>query len=213
MNPTDLDPMRRRLLTAALPHVPFDGWTGAMLLRAAAEAGIAPGLAARAFPRGVADLLEFWLRETDRAMLAGLDEMDLKHMRVRERIAAAIRIRLTHAAPHREAVRRALALQALPHEAPRALASLYRTVDAIWHAAGDTATDWNFYTKRLLLAGVYSATLLYWLDDKSDGCAETWKFLDRRLGDVMGIQRLRGRLAKLAENLPDPFKLTRRWAG
>jgi ubiquinone biosynthesis protein COQ9 len=145
-------------------------------------------------------------------MLDELARRDLAAMKVRERIAAAIRIRLTQQAPHREAVRRALSLEALPRHAPAALAALYRTVDAIWYAAGDTATDWNFYSKRLLLAGVYSSTLLIWLDDRSEGLAATWAFLDRRIDDVMQIQKLRGRLDRLVGRLPDPLGLLRRRA-
>jgi ubiquinone biosynthesis protein COQ9 len=86
------------------------------------------------------------------------------------------------------------------------LTSLYRTVDAIWQVAGDTATDWNFYTKRLLLAGVYGSTLLFWLDDKSEGFAATWAFLERRLADVMRIQKARGALDRLMERLPETFR-------
>jgi ubiquinone biosynthesis protein COQ9 len=107
-------------------------------------------------------------------------------------------------------VRRALTLEALPQQGPRALKQLYRTVDAIWYAAGDTATDFNFYTKRMLLAGVYAATLLHWLDDKSEGFAATAAFLDRRISDVMKIQQAKGKLGKLVERLPNPFRRLRR---
>jgi ubiquinone biosynthesis protein COQ9 len=131
-------------------------------------------------------------------------------MKVRERVKTAILTRFELVAPHREAVRRALTLEALPQHAPRALKQVYRTADAIWYAAGDTATDFNFYTKRLLLAGVYSTTLLRWLDDKSEGFSATAAFLDRRLADVMRIQQAKGRLAKLAEKLPDPRRFRHR---
>jgi ubiquinone biosynthesis protein COQ9 len=203
---------KRRILAAALPHVAFDGWSGGLIARAAAEAGLDPSVALRAFPEGPIDLVSFWIAEADRQMLDELARRDLAAMKVRERIAAAIRIRLTQQAPHREAVRRALSLEALPRHAPAALAALYRTVDAIWYAAGDTATDWNFYSKRLLLAGVYSSTLLIWLDDRSEGLAATWAFLDRRIDDVMQIQKLRGRLDRLVGRLPDPLGLLRRRA-
>jgi len=201
---------KRKLLAAALPHVPFDGWGGGTLARAAKEAGLAPSIVPRACPRGPIDLVEFWLQEADRTMVAELAARNLKPMKIRERIATGVRVRLEQIAPHREAVRRALALLAMPGYAPGGLGALYRTVDAIWHAAGDTATDWNFYTKRLLLAGVYSSTLMFWLDDKSEGLAATWAFLDRRINDVMRIQKVRGRLDKLAEKLPDPFRLLRK---
>jgi ubiquinone biosynthesis protein COQ9 len=201
---------KRALLQAMLPHVPFDGWSARALNQAAHDAGLDSGVVLRAFPGGAADLLDFWVAETDAAMLRALESRDLAAMKVRDRVKLAVLTRLELAAMHREAVRRALALEALPQNAPRALKQLYRTVDAIWYAAGDTATDFNFYTKRMLLAGVYATTLLQWLDDKSEGFAATEAFLDRRLADVMRIQQAKGKLAKLAERLPNPFRNLRR---
>ncbi|WP_374298103.1 COQ9 family protein, partial [Sphingomonas sp.] len=99
---------------------------------------------------------------------------------------------------------------AMPLNAALALKLLYRTVDAIWYAAGDNATDFNFYTKRGLLAGVYSATLLYWLNDRSQDCADTWAFLDRRIEEVMQVPKLLGRLGSLTERLPNPFRVAQR---
>lgn len=201
---------KRALLEAMLPHVPFDGWTARSLALAVRDTGFDNGVALRAFPGGAADLLDFWVSETDAAMLRVLEGRDLAAMKVRERVRLAVMTRLELTAPHREAVRRALALEALPQHALRALKQLYRTVDAIWYAAGDTATDYNFYTKRLLLAGVYGATLLHWLDDKSENFAGTAAFLDRRLGDVMRIEKAKGKLARLADRLPNPFRNLRR---
>jgi ubiquinone biosynthesis protein COQ9 len=201
---------KRALLEAMLPHVPFDGWTAKSLNLAARDAGLETGVVLRAFPGGPADVLDFWVSETDAAMLRVLEGRDLAAMKVRERVKLAVLTRLELAAPHREAVRRALTLEALPQHAPRALKQVYRTVDAIWYAAGDTATDYNFYTKRLLLAGVYGATLMHWLDDKSEGFAGTSAFLDRRLADVMQIEKAKGKLAKLADRLPNPFRNLRR---
>src|SRR5205085_12427037 len=111
--------------------------------------------------------------------------------------------------PWREAVRRALVVLALPHNAPPALRLLYETVDAIWYAAGDNATDFSFYTKRAILAAVYGATLLYWLEDRSPEFSDTRAFLDRRLADLGSLTRLRDDAARLAERLPDPFRLFR----
>ena len=133
--------------------------------------------------------------------------------KTREKVALAIRLRLEAEAGHREAIRQALSFLALPTNAPLGAKCLYRTVDAIWYAAGDKATDFSFYTKRALLAGVYSATVLYWLNDKSEESAATWSFLDRRIADVMKIYELRARLDRFAEQLPDPFRLFRRPAG
>ena len=141
-------------------------------------------------------------------MLDGLAERDLAAMKVRARIAAAVRLRLELLEPHREAVRRGLAFFALPPNAAVGLKCLYRTVDAIWYAAGDRATDYNFYTKRLLLAGVYSSTLLFWLDDASEGREATWAFLERRIAEVLKVG---GRLGKAVSGVLDlPDRLARR---
>lgn len=201
---------KRQLLKALLPHVPFDGWSAKALAAAAKDSGMDAGMASRVFPKGAAEALDFWIRETDTAMLAALEAQDMAALKIRERIAAAVMTRLDLVAPHREAVRRALALEAQPHQAPRLLGQLYRSVDAIWYAAGDTATDFNFYSKRLLLAGVYGATLLYWLEDKSEGFSATRAFLMRRVEDVMRIQKLRASLEKAVARLPNPFRFLKR---
>lgn len=183
------DRERRRLLDATLPHVSCEGWTRTAIGMGAEDAGMVPGESARLFPGGPAEMVSFFVSQGDRAMLDELSRIDLDSMRVRERIAAAVRIRLSLAAGQREAVLKAVVLQA----GPPGFKSLYRTVDAIWRVAGDTATDFNFYTKRILLAGVYTSTLLCWLDDNSQDHEATWEFLDRRIGNVMALQKLRGR--------------------
>jgi ubiquinone biosynthesis protein COQ9 len=124
-----------------------------------------------------------------------------------------VRARLEQLAPHREAVRRALSYLALPQNAALGAKCLYRTVDAIWYAAGDTATDYNFYTKRLLLAGVYSSTVLFWLNDKSEGYAETWAFLDRRIAEVVKLGGALGRTVGGLLDLPDRILRGRARAG
>lgn len=199
----DIDKTRAKLLAATLAQVPFDGWTGRALRAGAAEAGLDPAGALNAFPGGPAELIEFFSAEVDRRMLAELEKRDLDSMKVRQRVAAAVRARLEDLAPHREAVRRALSYLALPRNAALGAKCLYRTVDAIWYAAGDTSTDYNFYTKRLLLAGVYSSTLLCWLNDTSEGRAETWAFLDRRIAEVMRLGAMLGRSVGALLDLPD----------
>jgi len=205
----DRDAVREAILDAALPHVPFDGWTQATLQHGAADAGHDKVMALRVFPGGPVEAVEFWSHLADRRMLAALEQRDLSAMKVRDRIATAIRVRLEQTAGHREAVRRALSLLAIPLNAGRGPALLWRTVDAIWYAAGDTATDFNYYTKRGLLAGVYSTTLLCWLEDRSEGFATTWSFLDRRIGEVMRVPQALGSLRKRFENLPTPFSFLR----
>jgi len=210
----DRDAQREALLRAALPHVPFDGWTRTAFMAGARDAGIEPVLADNAFPGGMLELLDFYHRQADIAMVRALEARpDLAALKTREKVALAIRLRLEANAGHREAIRQALSFLALPTNAPLGAKCLYRTVDAIWYAAGDKATDFSFYTKRALLAGVYASTVLYWLNDKSDGSAETWAFLDRRIADVMRIYEIRARFDRFAGQLPDPFRLLRRTPG
>ncbi len=197
----DIDTAREKILEATLAHVPFDGWTDTALRAGAADAGYEPADLAHLAPGGPRELIELFNTSADAAMLAELETRDLDAMRVRERVALGVRLRLEQNEAHREAIRRGLAFLALPRNAPLALKCLHRTVDAIWYAAGDTATDYNYYTKRGLLAGVSAATVLYWLGDETAGRARTWSFLDRRIADVMrvpqGIARLRKRLPPL----------------
>ncbi len=198
-----IEETRDQLCAAALAHVPFDGWTARALRAGAADLGLEAALAANAFPGGPAELLETFSAEIDRRMLAALEARDLKAMKHRQRIATAVRARLELLAPRREAVRRGLSFLASPRHAALGARCLYRSVDAIWHAAGDTSTDYNFYTKRLLLAGVYSATLLFWLNDESKGFSETWAFLDRRLDEAIRLGGGLGRVVGGLLDLPD----------
>jgi|SRR5690349_874744 ubiquinone biosynthesis protein COQ9 len=207
--PFDRDAVRTAIIDSSLPHVPFDGWTQAALQQGAEGAGFEKVMALRVFPGGPPEAVEFWSQLADRRMLAALEQRDLVSMKVRERVATAIRVRLEQTAGHREAVRRALGLLSMPLNAGKGPALLWRTVDAIWYAAGDTATDFNYYTKRGLLAGVYSTTLLYWLEDRSEGFANTWSFLDRRIGEVMRVPQALGSLRKRLEALPTPFSILR----
>jgi ubiquinone biosynthesis protein COQ9 len=204
-----IEETRRRLLRATLPHVPFDGWTGAAMLAGARDLGLSAAEAANAFPGGAVEMIEFMSLEADQRMVEAMEREDLASLKVRERIALGVRRRLELYAADREAIRRALAVLALPQNGPLALRLLYRTVDAIWYAAGDTATDFNFYTKRALLAAVYSSTLLAWLDDRSPGLEETWAFLDRRIADAMRLPQTAQRFVEPLRWLPNPVYLFR----
>ena len=209
---SDLVARKDALLEATLPEVTFDGWSLVALRNGAKAAGMAESEIALLFPDGPGEAA-LWLDDwADRKMLAALDAMDLAEMKVRRRVAAGVEARLTVLAPYREAVRRAIALKATPWGAVRAAQILYRTVDAIWYAAGDTATDFNFYTKRSLLAAVYTPTILYWLNDRSENSGDSFAFLDRRLADVMKLPQLGGSLRKAAKRVVSPFKLFRREA-
>jgi ubiquinone biosynthesis protein COQ9 len=145
-------------------------------------------------------------------MLAALEQADLPGLRTHQRLILGIRLRLQGLAPYREAVRRAIVLNTPPFGLLRAPQAIYRTVDALWYCAGDTATDLNFYTKRALLAGVYAATVLYWLEDGSEDFADTWDFLDRRIADVLAIPRLTGTLKRRARQVFSPFRTVRNGA-
>jgi len=200
---------RRAILAEMVAQAPFDGWRELAFRRAVAAAGLDRSVGRRAFPGGALEVLDLYVHEADRRMAAALAELDLGEMRVRDRITTAIRIRLAQHEGEKEAVRRALAVLALPGNTRRALTGLYGTVDAIWRAAGDRSTDFNFYSKRLILAGVYSTTLLCWLDDSSPGAVVTWAFLDRRIDDVRRFEKTKARARKLRARLPDPLHLVR----
>ena len=189
---TSREEQRDRLLEAALVHVPFDGWSRRSLLAGAADLGLEPALARRLFPRAGDDLLVHVERWADRQMLARVGS--LEDLRVRDRIGALVRARLEALGPHREAMRRATAARVLPSNGFAACGSLWRTVDLMWSAAGDDARDASYYTKRSLLAAVWTSTFLFWLDDRSEACQDTFAFLDRRIENVMQIGRVRASL-------------------
>lgn len=182
-----------RILDAALPHVPFDGWSEATFRNAISDASVTPAQGRAAFPRGAVDLALAFHRRGDAELVTRLNTADLSDMRYRDRVAFAVRTRLEIAEENREAVRRGLTLFALPLHTPDGLRAMWDTVDAIWTTLGDTSQDVNWYTKRATLSGVYSSTVLFWLGDESDGYSETWDFLDRRIDDVMQIEKVKAR--------------------
>ena len=191
MTPPKADP-KDQLLDAALMHVPFDGWSPATFNAAIKDSGLDPALARAVCPRGAVDLAVAYHRRGDAKMLEGLAQADLSELRFRDRIAKAVRLRLE--AGDREAIRRGSTLFALPHHAPEGAGLIWETSDKIWTAVGDTSDDVNWYSKRATLSGVYSATLLYWLGDASEGHQATWSFLDRRIDDVMQIEKLKAQV-------------------
>jgi ubiquinone biosynthesis protein COQ9 len=202
---------REALVEAMLPDVAFDGWSRPALRAAARRIGIPAAEALALFPNGAASLVACFSRWADRRMLDQLGTLPLDQPRVAERIARAIITRLEVIAPWREAVRRALSVLVLPQHTPLGLRLLYETVDAAWYGAGDSATDFRFYTKRVTLAAIYAATLLYWLEDSSRDFADTRAFLDRRLAAVAVIGRARQRLETAVERLPNPVRLLRQF--
>jgi ubiquinone biosynthesis protein COQ9 len=186
--------LKDRVLEAALLHAAFDGWSRRTLVNAAADAGLDPTTARRLFPQG-GDSLLAWLDDwADRGMLAAIPGEAIDRLPARRRIALLVRARLEPLTPHREAVRRAAVARGLPGNVAGTGQALWRTVDLMWRTAGLGGTPgegFSFYSRRATLAGVLVATFLFWLDDQSDGCADSWAFLDRRIDDVMRIGKAR----------------------
>ncbi len=187
---THMDQAKDRLLDAALPHVAFDGWSQTTLRAAITDSATPEGLARALFPRGGVDMALAYHQRGDAAMLERLAATDLAALRYRDRITAAIRFRL-EAAADRDVVRRAASLFSLPAHAASGARALWGTADAIWRALGDTSRDINWYSKRATLSAVYGATVLFWLGDDTPDQGATWEFLDRRIENVMQIERLK----------------------
>ena len=200
--PKDDAALKEAVLTAALGHVPFDGFTPSVLTRAGSEAGVGDLALARLFPDGPLSLVEAFSDWADARMNARLEEAKLPAKKIRDRIRGAVLSRLDVLRPHKEAARRAAAFLTLPPHAALGAKLLYRTTDAMWRAAGDTATDFNFYTKRAILAGVYSATLMRWFTDESEDESDTQSFLANRIEDVMRFEKFKAEVRKRARAWP-----------
>ena len=202
-----IDPEAERrdsLADAVAAEAVFDGWTRAALQAAGSALGLPEGEADRLFPGGPIAVLAFVSERADLRTVADMETAGVAAMKIRDRIRTAVRLRLERHAGQREAVRRGLSLLAMPFNAGTGMRLLYRTVDALWYAAGDASTDLNFYTKRATLAGVYSSTVLYWLNDRSEGSEATWGFLDRRIDDVMKFETLKARIGSFATGTARP---------
>jgi ubiquinone biosynthesis protein COQ9 len=187
--PSPLQKIRERLALAVGENAVFDGWNRAAVESAAERLGIDPAQARVAFPKTQAGMIDAYIEAVDRAMAERLPPEKLSGMKIREKIRSLIWTRLEIMAPAREAVRRALAILAMPQNVPLGMRIGWRTADLMWRLAGDTSTDYNHYTKRITLGGVYASTLLVWLDDESEGWSETAAFLDRRIENVMQFER------------------------
>jgi ubiquinone biosynthesis protein COQ9 len=189
--PTPLEKLRRELALAVGENAVFDGWTVKAVDSAAAQLGLNPVQARLAMPKSQAGMIDTYIQEVDRGLEAWFTPERLSQLKIREKIRALVWRRLEIMGPAREAVRRALAILAMPQNLPLALRISWRSADVMWGIAGDSSTDFNHYTKRMTLAAVYGSTLLVWLDDQSEGWAETAAFLDRRIDDVMKIEKLK----------------------
>ena len=195
MTPSDADrDARDRAIRAVLPLVPLRGWSARTLAEGLRAAGLPEDEASFLFPRGVPSAIAAWLDLTDREMAAAAG--DLAGLRTPDRIRALVAARLRLAAPHKDALRQAMAVLTLPWHAPAGLRAAARTADAIWRAAGDRSDDLSRYTRRATLAAIYGATLAYWLRDGSEDIGPALDFLDRRLADLARLTRCRKRVTE-----------------
>ncbi len=195
-----LDEIRVQLSPGIAANAAFDGWSDAARDMAADAAGIDTDVAALAFEDGALDMIDAWFAEIDRAMLAAVPPERIATMKIRERITALIEARLQATAADRESLRRAVAILALPQNLARAARLGWRTVDTIWRAAGDVATDYNHYTKRTILLGIYASTVTVFLDDDSEGFADTRAFLARRIAGIMAFEKAKAGFLKRTEH-------------
>jgi ubiquinone biosynthesis protein COQ9 len=184
----------RMLLAPQLPrHAAFDGWRSQAVAMAAQEKGIDTDIAALAFTDGAVDMIDAWFASIDARMMEALPAETLGAMSIRKKIIALIEARLTLLAPDREALRRAIAILALPTNVARATKLGWRAADVMWRAAGDTATDFAHYSKRTTLTAVYASTLLVFVDDESEGHADSRAFLARRIENVMQFEKAKAK--------------------
>ena len=188
-----LDELRLELAPAIAAAAIFDGWGDAALVNASEAAGVDPAVARLAFPDGQMDMIAAWIASVDAKMIAAFNRAQLARTPIRERIRSLVWFRLESVLGLEEALRRALAIQAMPQNLVRTAKLGWASADMMWRLAGDTATDYNHYTKRVILAGIYAATLAVFVDDDSEGKAETRAFLDRRIEGVMKFEKAKAR--------------------
>lgn len=201
MPDTPSERFRTRILDVFPAHAARLGWTAAAFDAAVAEAGLTEGEAKLACPKGVFDLFDAFAARADAAMLERLEDLDLAAMKVRQRVRAAVQVRLEAQAPYKEAARAMTRALANPLRAPEAARLLWRTADHIWRALGDTSTDGNFYSKRTILSGVLASTYTRWFSDDDPQHEATWAFLDARIENVMQFEKFKAQLKPVGEGV------------
>lgn len=195
------------LILATAENAIFEGWRLPALHQAADQLSITHNEAELMFPNGMIDVIEGFIDWADLEMERQMQDQNLAPLKIRQRIFLAVKTRLEVVKPYKEACRMAATTLAMPNHHALALRHLYATVDRIWFVIGDTSTDYNFYTKRLLLAGVFGSSFAFWLSDDSDENQASWQYLDRRIADVLKVGGQFGKIIKSTQNFPDPFKL------
>jgi len=202
---------RTRILEAFPAHAARLGWTDAALKAACEEVQLSEGEAALACPKGAADLFDAFADRADQAMLDALADLDLPSMRIRDKVKAAVQLRLEAQIPYKEAARAMTRALARPDRAPEAARMLWRTADRIWRALGDTSADENFYTKRAILSGVLASTYARWFTDNTADHSETWSFLDARIENVMQFEKFKARLKPISERVQEAVGVAARF--
>lgn len=202
MDNATLDEIRAALADGIAANAAFDGWGDAARDMAADAAGVDRDIARIAYPGGAVDMIDAWFAAIDRAMIAAVPADQVRAMKIRTRIATLVEARLDAVAANRESLRRALAILAMPQNLLAASRLGWRTVDLIWRIAGDTATDYNHYTKRTILLGVYAATINAFLTDDSEDLAETRAFLDRRIDGIMRFEKAKAGFMRRTRHRP-----------
>ncbi len=201
-----LDALRLRLAPSIADAAAFDGWSDAAVTAAAEAEGIDPALARFAFAGGAMAMITAWIARIDADMTDALPLVQLSNLPIRERIRRLVQFRLDAIAGKTEALRRALSIMAMPQNVAATTRLGWSSADKMWRLAGDTATDYNHYTKRVTLGSIYAATLAYMAQDTSDGLADTRAFLDRRIENVMQFEKAKAKLLRPRE---DTFSFTR----
>lgn len=191
-----LEELELALAPAIADAAVFDGWTDAALVSASEAEGVDPDVARLAYPGGAMDMIAAWIASVDVAMFAALPAERLAVMKVRERIRSLVQARLDAIEGREEALRRALAIMAMPQNVARAGRLGWASADAMWRLAGDVATDYNHYTKRAILASIYTATLAVFVNDESEDKADTQAFLDRRIDGVMRFEKAKAQFLR-----------------
>ncbi len=210
MSEVETDPSyqaRRQILDRALVIAAFDGWTAKTLRDAASQAKLPKGSDELYFPDGPLELIGFWAEELNTHTEDTLKGLDLSVMKIRDKVTAGITARLEAIGGHEAAARRAAARLALPDALGQGPAQIWAAADTIWRAIGDVSTDANYYSKRAILSGVISSSLVAWLADSTADKHEARAFIDARIANVMQFEKAKWEIKKRAENWPNPIEL------